>query len=389
MKAVEYDDGFVTWELRRVLDAIDCKSQENVKYARRQKIPTMKSHAVAMGVTIDDSIIIPSRKAALAQGVDLGGDGDARYIQQEFTMSTKHLVSFVLLDIKVSSGRRRGLVEALWMGLCKRCLPPEVLDFPIVLDVATVDGAVCREGRPLGGCSHVNRVRQALVDGAAAAGPPQARLGQAVIEIMRGDIACPHIGKWFEDFCEAIVGPIREQLPAAAKANALESSSCFGPKKRRRIDEHMKEAIVTQVKQQRLAANAPSWARATGKANPKSMHRVRDEYLGAYHYAARQAFADCTTVKLALDGARLGEPQEEYFIGVVENCETSLAAWAPPAVPWVGRASPLERCGSGSEESVWGSVLAKKFDRRVVDFFLVLRTSLGTSDRVPTARQTG
>lgn len=71
----------------------------------------------------------------------------------------------------------------------------------------------------------------------------------------------------------------------------------------------MKKAIVEQVRQNGLAPNAPSWARATGQANPKSMDRIRDEHLAAYHFSSRECFDGCCTIKLALDGARLGEPR--------------------------------------------------------------------------------
>lgn len=315
------------------------KCQESIKYARRHKLLGIEALCCSMSLAPGE-MFIPSRKSALATGVDFDDPDSCHRIQQEWTITCENLLLFLALTLKVSHGRKKSVAEAIWMSFFAACLPPGVADMSYFRECRIHDGDGCKFAGLDGMCAHIAELRDCLSllsDGSL--GPPQTRLACVLAKIIEGDIACPRVGRWLMDGFRLLQAPIRDTLPNAGDHNALMASPCFGPRKRRRMDEHMKTAIVCEVKQKGMAPNAPSWARATGNANLKSMGRVRDEHLLAYSLSGSALFKTTTVIKLALDGARLGEPKEEYFVAVLENCETNEAVWAPPAVPLVASIS--------------------------------------------------
>lgn len=336
LKASIFSDCEVVWELRLVLDALGVKVQEAVKYARRHKLSAVQAVCESMGYPYENALIY-SRKAALAAGVDFNDPEASKYIQQEWSLKTADLVMFLVLLVKCSAGRKKALAQAVWRFFCSNCLPPTCAGLRCFADARMADGVECSEGPAAPVCSHISRIQDILsMSTPDEHNTPQDMCASVLEEVVAGDLACPHVGRWFQGFVSDLLTPIRMHLPVAGQNNALKASPCYGPRKKRRMDEDMKKAIVERVRQDGLAPNAPTWARATGQANPKSMDRVRDEHLAAYHFASRECFEECCTIKLALDGARLGEPKEEYFIAVAENCETNQAAWCPPTVRFAG-----------------------------------------------------
>lgn len=332
-KTTIFDDEVVTWELRGVLAALGYTSQENVKYVRKSKLPLVTAVASTMGLDLGEMVIL-SRKAAKTIGIHAEQHAEYRYVQQEFTMHTKHVLYLLALGLKTTSGDKKDYALGVWRSFCEQFLGSTVLASPVLQDCRMVPGQHCLGGVVDGMCSHVLRVCEVVGKWDDSIASPQSVFATLVERIVDGDIACPHVGVWVSNLFDSLLAPIHDNVVKSGDQNALSAATAlFGPKKRRRMDEHMKDAIVKRVKSEGLAPNGPSWARATGNANPKSMDRVRDGHLFAYAMAQKQSFEGCFTIKLALDGARLGEPKEEFFVAIVENCDTGVASWCAPAVP--------------------------------------------------------
>ena len=110
---------------------------------------------------------------------------------------------------------------------------------------------------------------------------------QAALSSIFGDLdpqlhACPHAAEFLNRLIQRIEGVIEERISIVAHSNPLEASTPRGEKKRRRVDEHMKMAVLQTVVKEGRAPNCPSWCRATQKASVAKL-----ETIGRVHLPGR------------------------------------------------------------------------------------------------------
>jgi hypothetical protein len=336
-KAIEFDDGFVVWELRRLVEGIGFDFATNVKYYRSHKAPLLTELLQSMECVLDGPYILLGKRSADAKGF-VKNAVVATYILDEFTVQSNYFVATLLFAPRLSfHNDKLDMAMALRRLFFTHGLPCNfeegVRSFrhPKIYQDVLCGGAA---GQP---CAHSFLLTKAIADSDAASLSPQEKFLFVFDEISRHDCSCAQVGRWFKDVCDELCVVLHDNLANFGHTNALKS---WRPEtfKRRRMDEHMKNDAIDQVRRQGLAPNVTTWARATQQANPKSMAYVRDGNLAAYHAATLQCMAGSDTYKIIMDGSRLGEPKLEYEFSVGENCDTHVAAWGPPLV-----ARPLSR----------------------------------------------
>lgn len=147
------------------------------------------------------SALIYSRKAALAAGVDFEDPEESKYIQQEWSLKAADLLIFLVILVKCSTGRKKALARAVWRFFCLNCLPPACSGMRCFSNARMVAGLECCDGPAAQVCSHIARIQGILNDHTADEHPtPKDMCASIAEEIVSGDLACPHVGKWFQEF---------------------------------------------------------------------------------------------------------------------------------------------------------------------------------------------
>jgi hypothetical protein len=329
-KAARFDDGFTVWELRRYVEGVGYVFNTNVKYFRKEKIALLEELLISMTCKFDEPPVIPSRRFF---GKQTPPPDVFKYVQDEFTMPMKHFVAMLLITERLGhQSVKMDNAQGLRSMFVSSALPADIeaavptLRHPMMLPHLQCDG--------VGGdqvCRHLRAIHYALARADAMDLAPQLKFAYFFRDVLSREIACPHFGAWFKGVVEEVSAIVEINLENYGHSNPLKT---WRPEfaKRRRMDEHMKDSAVQTVKKTGLAPNVSSWARATQQANPKSMAYVRDMHLSAYHAATLRDMEGATTYKLVFDGARLGEPKQEYMFALGENCDNHIAAWSPPTV---------------------------------------------------------
>ena len=191
--------------------------------------------------------------------------------------------------------------------------------------MSEVEGDAC--------CSHIIRARRIVERHAAEHAPPQTVLVNVFFELLDGDVVCPHIGAWIRTVIRSASDDVENHLPHCGHSDALRALVLWGAQKRRRLDEHLKEKVGSDVRREQLADTVYAWSRATGTGTKKDMWRIVNTHLANYLAACQEQFSKTRHVKMVLDGARIGFPKQEMILSCVEDLASGKACWAPPQVP--------------------------------------------------------
>lgn len=100
-------------------------------------------------------------------------------------------------------------------------------------------------------------------------------------------------------------------------------------RKRRRLDQVVKEAVVQQARKFGRAPALGAWARcANGPTS--TVFGWRDSQIADYSAKCWSSFNSCDVVAMVVDGARLGEPAKEYLLNAFWNCDSHVGVWGRP-----------------------------------------------------------
>lgn len=127
-------------------------------------------------------------------------------------------------------------------------------------------------------------------------------------------------------------------LAATASADALSAMHLAGAKRRRRMDEDYRQALLSQVVSKGLALNTAAYARAVQDVNAKTAASWDRRFLGWYQAAGFRAFTNSKGISLATDACRVGQPGQEMLLTAIFDGDRNVGMWLPPQVPGLARA---------------------------------------------------
>lgn len=326
----ENDDAEVVWELRRLLASLGHTGQKPIRDWTRKQLPMLEAVLHGTGLEIGPELV-PSRKSLISRGIDM--DEWPAKVRDEWGITGRGMLLTLCASMLYKRGEHKRSCEAVLETLLEALVSVQLLDDPglklFFENPVMKEGSVCDIGiDEVGTCEHIRDAYMAVQSAQTA--PKPRRLAKLFQLIFAKPCRCDSVGAWLDDIFRSVSLMIAEAASEADSSNALEATAVFGPKRRRRMDEDMRVAMC-DVRKAGLAKNMRVWAKATQAMSASAANRVRDRQLQAYLAASNQRLHSVQTVRLDLDGARVGEPASEMLIGVLETPDGSgFACWIPP-----------------------------------------------------------
>ena len=117
-----------------------------------------------------------------------------------------------------------------------------------------------------------------------------------------------------------------------------------GAHRHRRIDEEVRASLTADVQRNKKRNLSHACGSVPGADNCMSLRMMRDN-CKAYLHTSLLAFQPLRagTISVAFDGARLGKPAREFYIGIVSDCSSNVSVVGTPQVPPVCALQQLEQ----------------------------------------------
>ena len=314
------------WKLKDVLDVVLHPGIRLSRFVKRDLADFNIIHKGLYGV----EAIVESWKAAAAN--DRAPNSDSH---QDYAVST---LSLLLMLVWFSQNRHslaeRGRSEDVLKAFLHYFLPAplceEVLGLAVPATVLDVDP--CSQLGSQGLCSCCAAV-QALLDTPTSDQVPGFRLlGDAVLELAGGE---HHLCRQSVVFLGALLSETGRRIESSFEVSewnqdALKTSSVEAVQGRQpRVDNELKAAAVAAVAQGR-AHNTQSLMKAIGYG--KDARNWERNELVNFWYVCSQTLSKPSTLVLAVDPARFGNPGEEVVITQAQHVSSGLSLWLPPMV---------------------------------------------------------
>lgn len=104
----------------------------------------------------------------------------------------------------------------------------------------------------------------------------------------------------------------------------------MGPKKKRRVDQHIREWCVAEALTSKEQKSVGAALRSVGQFGAKQPYAFRDDMLAAMRCDAHMDFAESQVLSLAWDGARFGNPAREFVLASLSDLAKNKHYVLPP-----------------------------------------------------------
>ena len=195
----------------------------------------------------------------------------------------------------------------------------------------------CAQPIDNGACSHVNACCRFLRSIPSVLSP-QARMAQWLVCLRKTSDTCVVVFALLRTLIDMLAVAISQHTATLPEDPRLLEHLVHlqGPRKKRRIDEDYRAAVIDKVNSC-LAPSEASVVRCDGAVAPEVATAWRKTYVAQWIAAGHLTYAESNTLSLAMDGARFGQPSEET-LSVACYCPTkNVATWLPPQAPSCSR----------------------------------------------------
>lgn len=227
---------------------------------------------------------------------------------------------------------KKRLMKGLLCTLLEALLNPEFLEDS---GVAMMDlGSLCqcrayRQGAE--SCPHLRgAVKQLRREGTA----PQRKVALALEEAITMVDVCPPSCHWLRRAILAVRNVVDAAAPSMAfTQDATKAESTRAPgKKRRRVDQDLKHAVINDMIVSGRAKSSHAAARSLGDVVAKSTDKWDDRASLLYQAACWASCQGLRALSVAVDAKRLGQPAEETEVFAAWAWPQDVAMWLPPMV---------------------------------------------------------
>ena len=314
------------WKLKDVLDVVLHPGIRLSRFVKRDLADFNLIHRDLYG----EDAIVESWKAAAANDRIPTSDS-----HQDYAVST---LSLCLMLVWFSQNRHslaeRGRGEEVLQAVFRYFLPPqlcqEVLVLPISDSVLRADP--CSQIGSQGLCSCCGDVLAGLGTPPSDQVPGFLLLAGAVSQLAGGE---HHLCRQSVVFLGSLLSETARRIesafePSEWNQDALKASSLQAVEGRQpRVDQELKAAAVAAVAQGR-AHNTQALMKAIGYG--KDARNWERSELVNFWYACSKTLSQPSSLVLAVDPARFGNPGEEVVVTQAQHISSGLSLWLPPMV---------------------------------------------------------
>lgn len=314
-----FHDGTARWDLQRVTSVLSSTSGTSQQLHRwwKEKLKSLKGLWEVLPVPAP--AYIPSKRSQDATSLHHGQNRGYQDASHEVgTLSTRALLVF--LEVTASTSRRRLLREVATSLLDQffcAALPGSVLQDVDWRAVPEDVMSECWMSDAMGQCHHLDICLGGLDDKEKS---PQQRLRIAFSALMQQSVQCDACSSWARHFLELRGGIVYDIVPQVAYTTDPTKSERPRDIRGHRVqeDEDYKRYVTSNVIRDRRAVSAGTFLRAEGHTDGRLGHKWCHKELSRYQTAAWLNAACATSVALAVDATRLGNPGEDTL---------ALASW--------------------------------------------------------------
>lgn len=345
-KAVIYTDGAVFWELRLLFAAMLYHRRviQTWKLLARERQAWQRSFA-EVGLALDNELK-SSKSAAKLRDPTGGRDHDPKQ-RAEFTLSTKGVVAVLLCWYGMRHRRdERVRASEILLQLAQRLVVLQPNAGDCIGAFACQSRRLCRKGAQADGddCNHLAGIMSGFDTFFAAPSAKTLVGGILGMEagIVQGTMLCAASASFRQRIVAFVADLFDKSCPNLSRCDALaEQTPALGcARKRPRIDEDLRRAVVNTVVREGRASSGAAWARATGSVAGSSCGRWEQDEMKAYLAAANKLLGDgVSVVSIVEDASRIGDPAEDTMVYLAWSGKHDTGFYPPVQVFW-GRWGP-------------------------------------------------
>lgn len=339
-----------------------------------------------LGSTYDEHVL-PSRLAL--QRRDSADAGSRGPIKAEYTCSTKALLAiFVWYSMGLRRDEQKDRAKALLRGFLLETMDASTNWWKEALEALVEFGPLC-DSQPVidGCCSHIVSFKEELALTPAGHSADVALAMLLALQRTVGDHcgACSGLREHFvHELCLHIDGRISDGLFEVDPTCLTPGPAQGGLKRRRRIGEDWKTAIIDKMVQAKRAKTGAQALRVAGEIAPGVATRWERDSMLHYQAAGWRSFSGAKAIGISSDAARLGDSPEETLIVFLWEPGADLGMVAPPQAPFAvfGAVGGLSLEQARVQASLW-----RRCEKRLCfakighfDFSLVFLKQNGHSD---------
>lgn len=311
-KAILFESGVVTWELRHiVLDYLNgarkhLELAKLVKYMRG----VVSVHLDILGVSFD-SVVIPSLKSSVQRGDEAL---ENPLIKAEWAIKTIGVVALLVVVVATSHARdRRERADALLRGWLAKCLSLSDSNPQRILGLLKGCASLCAmEPDCRGLCCHLAFV---VPDGGVADDTRWRFMVSVLVHLYGISKDCPAAVAAQSQICQAIAEQIDARVENLdVESSALKVDHLRGSKRKLRVDDDYKREVSTVIVAAKRVHSGAQYLRATDEFPESSARRWESSYVLQYRAATIKMCEGCDLIWIASDASRVGQPAEETLV---------------------------------------------------------------------------
>ena len=318
------------WEFRRVLSSLGGQLEPHIIIKDQKFILPQVFKSLGLDFA---QHVLPSRHA-LAQKAGRNKVQSAGASEQEWVITTAGIV--VLLHHWGLTRKRvsdRGTAQLVCQAFFEGCIDPGVAkSFALALGAHHLQ--LCGAGAKDGACWHATGFASKV---AAATGSPQHLANQALQLASTQSATCPALAAHAKSLLQAVVHHIHVHLDQVLKEDILKHATdleLFAKSgKRRRIDEDLRQALVTEAHRKGLGWSSGTIAKCKGICARATATRMDTELLRQYKASGHLLMASgLRSLTISLDCSRLGNPADDVLLCAWWEAQHNIGGWLAPQV---------------------------------------------------------
>ena len=314
----------VYWEVRHPLHALLAGTSFRLsKFIRVQ----MESWFDACG-GFGGPHIKTSAKAGKVMGLDL----DSSAANAEFMVSTfALLLFFTWWAVYRKVAKDREVAHAMLSAFLSRVLLPSVA-WQALLAIPPEACSLCKlPPQQNGRCPHLQVLQEAMDKAISAGLPFQATLATILGKVYGLGMACHTCKALCQLWCERIAAAIGSSLAGAGLTHdPLQGAVPLqGRKRKLRVDEDLESELLKRSVQGPQPDDKNMYAQLQPGNRSSTVAKWRHRMCHRQLHANWALLSECTSLSVALDATRLGNPGEETLALVAWSSSLEKATWLP------------------------------------------------------------
>ena len=327
-------DECLRWELRRIVPACGFLKKTNRGLWRVLADNWAKWQGLLLSVGLQHDLHMGRSRHALMLSKTIPEEALLDAEQESWISTTGLLCILVLWPATRRSLHDKEQVKCVSKAFLSEVLLPEQACHHAAWAVPEACSHHCQQGVVIDGLCECLQQARIWCESASAEDTCPQRLVWNRLDALANVVYCPAAKALLREVAEQLATCIAESAPCWGDFDWHRSQHAImhGPSKKRRVDFHVKQYVVTDALQSAKHKTSMQAVGALSHTSKSSGCKWKSAEMSAYRASSQLTFRSGLTLSIAVDATRLGRPARHVLAGVVSCSSLDRHAVLPPQV---------------------------------------------------------